>query len=176
MTSRLARLALPVLAGLVAMAALAGPASARAQRAHRTPAAKVEASVLAAINEVRAEHGLGPVRPEGRLARAARSHSSDMLARDYFLHESGPEGASFDERVYGFFANRKRPHAIGEILYWGAGDAGAVDDAVRGWLNSAPHRAVLLDGSYTQVGIGLGHGRFSGARAATVYTVDFSRP
>src|SRR5262249_13969072 len=156
--------------GLVALAALAGPVSARTQR----PAARGgERAVLAAINAVRADHGLAPVRSEGRLGRAARAHSRDMLTRDYFLHESRPAGDSSDERILGFLGPRPRPEGLGEILYWGTGSAGDVDAAIQGWLDSPPHRAVLLNGDYTRVGIGLGHGRFSGARGATVYTVDF---
>jgi hypothetical protein len=56
---------------------LAAPAGARTAS---TPAS----FLLTAINGTRAGHGLGPVRIDVRLVRAARSHSADMLRRDYF--------------------------------------------------------------------------------------------
>lgn len=130
-------------------------------------------SLLGVINAVRAEHGLAPVRPQGQLRRAAEAHSADMLARDYFLHESGAGGEPFNVRLARFL-HRAASTRVGEILYWGSGDLASPRAAVEGWLNSPPHRAILLSPTFSRVGIGRSVGAFQGARDAAVWTADFS--
>ena len=43
-------------------------------------------NLLAAVNATRAAHGLQPLHLDSALQSAARSHSTDMLRRDYFAH------------------------------------------------------------------------------------------
>jgi uncharacterized protein YkwD len=132
-------------------------------------------AVLGQINQVRAAHGLRPVALVYGLQRAARVHSSDMVARDYFLHESGPGGEAFSRRIGRFWHPNAAGVSIGEILAWGSGTFASPAAAVRGWLNSPPHRAILLSPRFTLVGIGVAHGRFLGHSGAAVYTADFGR-
>ena len=47
---------------------------------------------MARTNAERIRAGCGPLRVDGRLAAAARAHSSDMVNRRYFEHNS-PDGA-----------------------------------------------------------------------------------
>ena len=97
-----------------------------------------------------------------------------MIARDYFLHESGPGGEGFDRRI-GRFWHPVGNVAIGEILAWGSGTYASPAAAVRQWLNSPPHRAILLSSRFTLVGIGVAYGHFLGHSGAAVYTADFGR-
>src|SRR5215212_6710065 len=83
----------------VPAAALAGPARLD----------KRERAIVRAINAQRADHGLAPVKPIRRLARAADYHSWEMLDADYFGHNSR-DGGPFDERIRRFVSKR----ALGE--------------------------------------------------------------
>ena len=47
---------------------------------------RTEAALLRTMNRVRAAHGLGRLRYDAHLERAARSHSHTMLATDVFRH------------------------------------------------------------------------------------------
>src|SRR5215210_7050991 len=79
-------LLLTCLLGLLLASLLPGTARPSAQS--RTTLAALNAGVLAELNEIRAAHGLAPLSLSRQLAAAARQHSSEMLAKGYFTHES----------------------------------------------------------------------------------------
>jgi uncharacterized protein YkwD len=65
---------------------------------------------------------------------------------------------------------------LGEALAWGSGGAGAPRAILRGLLNSPPHRAILLDPGFRDLGIGVVHGAPQGASAgALTVALDFGR-
>lgn len=119
---------------------------------------------MAQINSVRSEHQLPRLSVDRRLLRAARSHSRDMLRRQYFSH------GDFGARIMRFGA---RGHIFAENLVWGSGVMSA-STAVAQWLASPPHRANLLDGDLRRVGVATPVGSFSGFSPATVVTADFA--
>ncbi len=116
------------------------------------------------MNQARAAHGVQPLRTDGRLERAARSHSSKMLRVGVFFH------GAFNARIRS--VGIRAPH-VGENLAWGVGrpQARAI---VRMWLASPLHRRNLLDGGYRLVGVGALHGRFEGRHGVVMITTDFA--
>ncbi len=54
--------------------------------------------VVCLINAERRTRGLAVLASNGKLARAARHHSADMVARGYFAHTS-PDGRTFGARL-----------------------------------------------------------------------------
>jgi uncharacterized protein YkwD len=120
-------------------------------------------SLLGAINGTRAGHGLAPVTVDVRLVRVARSHSADMLRRNYFSH------GSFSTRIG---ASGARGPMFGEDLAWGT--AATPQWIVGRWLASPAHRAVMLRPGFRRVGIGVVTGTFQGYGGATVVTADFA--
>jgi uncharacterized protein YkwD len=153
---------------LVASALLAtglGTASAHAATGHWYP-------VFQAINKVRRAHGLRPVVPSPRLHWAARHHSSDMLARNYFAHTSPTGSTLYDRIVHSGFRTLGYWQA-GETLAWGTGVLGTPAAVVRMWMASPEHRAILLTPSYRFVGIGRARGTFLGHPGADVWTADW---
>ena len=127
-----------------------------------------ERAIVRAINRQRTQHGLGKVHSSARLARAADYHSWEMLAADYFAHESR-DGGSFDRRVRRYADHR----ALGETLAMlGGCGSGSARRVVRMWMNSSGHRAVLLSSGYRRVGIGKRTGSLGGSRRCVV-TADF---
>jgi uncharacterized protein YkwD len=122
-------------------------------------------NLLAAVNSTRAAHGLRPLHLDWTLQSAARSHSTDMLRRDYFAH------GNFAGRMAAFHVHGP---AAGENLAWGSGPFGRPSTIVQEWLASPEHRANLLRPGYARIGIGVVRGSFLGTGGATVVTADFA--
>ena len=144
-----------VLAALALLAA--GPASAAAF-------SSAERSLLEEMNRARAAHGVPALRLDWRLQRAARSHSSDMLRRQYFSHGSATSRLS----AFGVRG------AKGENLAWAVGTRAQARFVVRQWLASPSHRANLLRRGFRRVGVASLRGTFAGFAGARVITVDFA--
>jgi uncharacterized protein YkwD len=123
------------------------------------------AGLLQAVNHTRVSYGLRPLRIDGTLTRAARSHSLDMLRGNYFAH------GDFAGRMAAFHV---RGPAVGENLAWGNGPYGQPAQIVAEWLASPEHRANLLRPGWTRIGIGLVRGTFLGNGGSTVVTADFA--
>jgi uncharacterized protein YkwD len=176
---------------LAAAAAFSSPAaaakpSARPSCAHAsaspaqlsTPAATHALQCL--INGVRRRHGLRPVRADRRLERAALRHARDMTRRHFFAHAS-PGGATLQRRVArAGYLRRGLEWWLGEALAWGVARSGAPSAILRGLLASPPHRAILLDRGFRDVGIGVARGAPSGGSGgaglgALTITLDFGR-
>jgi uncharacterized protein YkwD len=128
-----------------------------------------EQRVLELINKQRAKHHLKPLRSNGGLITVARRHSRDMVHRNYFSHRS-KGGSDPSDRI----AAAGGRGAIGEDLAWGTGSYATPSAIVKLWMNSPPHRRVLLAKDLRYVGIGRATGRFQGSSGAAVFTADFS--
>jgi len=174
MASRAARL-ITLAISIVGLWAGAAPAGANSQG----PASEMgalEHRVLANVNALRHEHGLGSLRFSLKLAAAARSHSAEMAKYGYFSHDS-MNGSSFDKRIGRYYPLRgSRYWSVGENLLWSSPDvdaAGALDM----WMNSPEHRKILLTGRWREIGLAAVHvtaapGTYGG-REVTIVTADF---
>jgi uncharacterized protein YkwD len=174
---------LKALAVLVAAVAAIAPASASAQTV-ACPGAGASASAVAApsvrtalrclVNAVRVEHGLEPVTPSSRLNLAAQRHGADMVARRFFDHVS-PTGGTLNKRAgRAGYLDSADEWTLGEDIGW-APEADATPAAlVDAWMNSATHRAVILEPVFREVGIGVAAGAPSAEGAAgTTFVLDF---
>jgi uncharacterized protein YkwD len=133
----------------------------------RTAAVGISASeraLLEEVNSVRAAHGLGALRIDGRLIRAARSHTQTMLRQRTFAH--GNTVARL--RRFGVRSGR-----VGENLAWGTGTLASAEAIVGMWLKSPAHRANLLHRGFRKIGLGTGFGSFAGYSDAIVVTANF---
>ncbi len=119
-----------------------------------------EAAVIALTNAERAKAGCRPLRADERLATAARKHSADMAANDYFDHTSR-NGDSPWERM----EDAGYPSPGAENIAKGYPTAQAV---MEGWMNSPGHRANILNCDLRAIGVG----RASGS-GGPVWTQDF---
>jgi uncharacterized protein YkwD len=128
----------------------AAPAPAPAPAAAPAPAEPgVEGEVLALVNVQRAAAGCGALAADPALAAVARAHSADMRDRNFFSHVN-PDGLDPFDR-----AARAGLEAHAENIAYGQPDPAAVMDA---WMNSAGHRANILDCSLTRLGVGVAEG------------------
>jgi len=127
-----------------------------------------EHRVIHLINVVRLEHGAAPLAFCGRLTRAARVHTADLVRRGLLDHASG-DGTPMDRRVRGFVPAR----AVGETLAAVRGTTDAAELVVSLWLASPPHRAVMLSRSFRRIGVARDSGPISSV-PAMVITADFA--
>lgn len=85
-----------------------------------------EKTLLDIVNDCRALHGLRSLRPDRRLFDGANSQTRRDAARGFLLHEGAPEILAQNYR--------------------------GLEDAIKQWLASPAHRALLLNGSFTRCG------------------------
>jgi uncharacterized protein YkwD len=72
--------------------------------------------------------------------------------------------------------HRAAPSAsiLGENLAWGTGSEAQPEAIVQAWMDSPPHRRIMLDCRFSQLGVGIATGRFGEMPSATVYVADFA--
>jgi uncharacterized protein YkwD len=150
-----------VLCTLTTLLVLSFAVSAPAAQAAGPRLDRGERAVVHAINRARASYGLRRLHAGRRLARVADVHSRSMLRSDFFSH------GAFSQRVRRYVSFRR----IGETIAMRS--RCSARGFVRMWLNSAPHRAVLLSRGFRRVGVGRRTGRL-GARRACLVTADFA--
>lgn len=110
-----------------------------------------EQKVVDLVNQERAKAGLKPLAYDGQLSQVARLKSEDMRDKRYFSHTSPTYGSPFDMmKKYG-------------VSYRTAGEniaAGQTtpEQVVKAWMDSPGHRANILNGQYTHIGVGYAKG------------------
>ncbi len=113
------------------------------------------AVIVDLTNEERGTGSLGTLRRSDVLDRAAQLKAQDMAKYEYFAHYS-PLGVSpwhwFDQVSYGFV------HA-GENLAVHFTDS---SDVVEAWMDSPSHKANIMNGNYTEIGVGTAKGEYKG--------------
>ena len=102
------------------------------------------------LNAFRASQGLGAVQQSPSLSRAADLHAADMVARNYFSHQSpgGPNGNNLMQRAA---SSGCAIRAGAENIAQGQQTA---QDAFESWRTSPGHRANMLGSRYTAYGLG----------------------
>lgn len=115
--------------------------------------------MVAAVNEVRAQHGLPALAGSTTLHQSARRYAEWMLRADYFGHLSRIRASS-------------RFSMLGETLAWHSGHRPRVASTVRRWMSSPPHRALILHPGFRWLGAGPARGTLGG-RPVTAWVLHF---
>jgi uncharacterized protein YkwD len=137
--------------------------------------AKVSRQILDIVNAARAAGRrcgakyfppTAPLTLDGRLASAALVHSRDMARNNRFDHR-GQDGSTPALRVER--AGYREHRIVGENIA-----AGAMTplEAAEGWLASPAHCENIMDGRFTQIGIG--YAASGNAAAGMYWTQDFA--
>jgi uncharacterized protein YkwD len=114
--------------------------------------------MVAKVNQVRASHGLPPVRASRSLNRSSGRYARKLMARDVMQHARRIQASSRFQR-------------LGEVIGIHRGWRARRSRMLRGWLRSPGHRFVLLNPSLRYIGVGKARGRF-GRRLATIWVVQ----
>jgi uncharacterized protein YkwD len=147
------------------------PNAHRRVRRRRSARLAARIAVLCLLNRQRRARGLRPLRHNRRLFKAAFRHSRSMVRRRYFSH-FGPGGIALTDRLRRVRYLPARRWRVGENLGYGRGRGSSPVSAVRSWMHSTPHRAIILNGSFREVGLGIFSGIPRRGGGAT-YTADF---
>jgi uncharacterized repeat protein (TIGR02543 family) len=120
--------------------------------------AQAEALIIVLINGQRQQFGLSALSEDALLTSLAREHSISMVVNDFFGHQRYPGERDF---TYGMLPGEIRGENIAmvptrqyipgpylslqQVCEW----------AVSLWMNSAGHRANILEPRYTKTGVGV---------------------
>lgn len=119
-------------------------------------------------NDTREIYALGDLKVSSTLEYAAKLKASDMASKGYFAHNS-PDGNTpwhwFDLAGYQYIY-------AGENLAIHFSDSKVVNDA---WLASPTHRANIINGNFTEIGIATAEGYYEGVPTTFVVQM-FGRP
>lgn len=114
-----------------------------------------ESSVFLRINDERAKVGQPALIPDSELVAKAQAHSQEMAGQGTLYHTTLRDGITGN------------PRRMGENVAY----AGSIDQAFQALLNSAPHYANIVDGSFNRVGVGI----FVGSDGRVWVTMDFAQ-
>jgi uncharacterized protein YkwD len=107
------------------------------------------------INRERSARGLAPLVVNAALTRAAENYA--------VLSYSQPDPFKLNHNLNGNVGDRARAEgyygAVGEVLAIMPGPS--AEGMVQLWLNSPGHAAILLSGSYREIGIGCAQGPYA---------------
>lgn len=126
-------------------------------------AAVVTATLVDLANDDRSAGNIGNLKINPLLVEAAQAKADDMAEKGYFAHNS-PEGLTswhwFSEAGYSF-------SYAGENLAVNFSDSVDVEEA---WMDSPTHRANIMNGKFTEIGIATAVGEYKGKE--TVFVVQ----
>lgn len=106
-----------------------------------------EKEVFNLINKQRTNNGLQALKIDNEVQRVARIKAEDMVANNYFSHNSPTYGSPFD-MLKSFKVSYK---TAGENIAGNSSNSGAVNS----WMNSSGHKANILNSSFNYTGIGV---------------------
>ena len=129
-----------------------------------------QSGLLSTTNQHRAASGVGALALNGKLNTAAQAKADDMVARNYWSHNT-PDG----KEPWVFVENAGYSYLkAGENLAYGFGTS---TETVTGWMNSPTHKSNMLDGAFTEVGFGYANAaNYNNNGQQTVVVAMYGKP
>lgn len=135
-------------------------------------AARLQRATVCLINNRRHRGGRSRLAVRPPLRSAAKSHSRCMVRNKTFSHVCNGDLVTRVARTS--YPTRS---LLGETLAWGSGPRSTPLATVRSWLNSPPHRRIVLERRFRHIGVGVAKGSpFPQFRGGATYTAIFGRP
>ena len=117
------------------------------------PATALESNLLQLINTERAAAGLASYALEAGLTKIARTRSQQLVDQNYFAHRD-PFGYSMYVELLRHFGYSSYAWAGENLAMNNWPSETAANEAIRGLMNSPTHRANILAGDFSRIGIG----------------------
>jgi uncharacterized protein YkwD len=118
------------------------------------PMTDAERRLLEGINAERVAGGLAPYTYDAGLSVISRTRSRQMVDQGYFAH-TDPYGYSMYVELLAHFGYRSYAIAGENLAMNNFGDHESPERAVASLMNSPSHRANIMHGRFTRVGIGM---------------------
>ncbi len=162
---------LPAVVMLITALMLSGlklPSSQTATLAYATEIS--QSSLLQSTNQQRTSNSKTNLKLNQKLSAAAQAKANDMSARNYWAHNT-PDGQEpwvfVDKAGYAY-------QKAGENLAYGFPSS---SQTVVGWMNSASHKANLLDDAFSEVGFGFANAsNFQSKGEETIVVAMYGQP
>ncbi len=136
---------------LLALTAGSSPAAEPKPAAQSDVLRRMETRIIEEVNDVRRKHGRPELTENQTLAAVARDYSRRMLRKEFFSH-TGPSGSTVADRIQAAGLTFRR---VGENLAMTANVDRPAEGLTADWMESPPHRKNILEGKYTQTGVGV---------------------
>ncbi|HZW31704.1 MAG TPA: CAP domain-containing protein [Isosphaeraceae bacterium] len=107
---------------------------------------RLRVEVGAAHNRIRAAAKLPALETSERLQAAAQAHARDMAVRRKMIHQGSKGSRPIDRIKATGYPYRRAGENIAAGLF-------SVDQLMKGWMNSPPHKRNIL-GGFSQIGVG----------------------
>lgn len=114
------------------------------------PPPTIQQQVVDLTNARRAENGLAPLTVNGTLTAVAQAHAADQASVDRMSH-TGTDGSDPATRII---------RSGYPVRVWGENVAGGYTSSeavTAAWMESPSHRAIILDGRFREIGVGLAY-------------------
>jgi uncharacterized protein YkwD len=165
-----------LLAAAVLAAALPASASAACGGADASLSgldrAAARSALLCTVNAERTARGLSAYGETATLSQAAQGFGDAMVAQGFFDHVS-PGGSTLVGRVRATgWIPATGSYSVGEAIAWAGTPLDTATQVVDGWMNSSPHRAILLSDTYREAGLGVAQGIPAGAGGGATVVLD----
>ena len=117
--------------------------------------ALMDAATTCLINRERTRYGLRPLRPNSVLQKVAGDQATEMVIGDYFGDDSMTGMTPMQRIAVSHYAWRVHSLRIGQNIGWGTGTLATPQAMVEGWMDSPPHREIILTAGYRNIGSGI---------------------
>lgn len=164
----------------VSQAPASAPASCPGADSQPTDAnlAQVEASTLCLIERLRAAHRLPLLAASAPLQGVAVGQARDMVAGDYF----GDQSLSGQTPMQRILASPYPSHAArvnsAQNIGWATGSSATPEGMVQAWMDSPPHREIMLTAHFHDIGVGVtpaAPSSLAQGRAGATYTLELGQ-
>jgi uncharacterized protein YkwD len=120
-----------------------------------TNLAAVDTATLCLLNRVRAASHLRPLRFNAPLQSVAASQARDMVRGDYF-GDNSLQGLTPMQRILtSGYSTHARSVQAAQNIGWATGPLATPAGMVRAWMQSPPHRAIILTAAFRDIGVGV---------------------
>lgn len=130
-------------------------------------------AILDSTNTQRTAYQVPPLTLNAKLSSAAQTKANDMATRNYWSHNT-PEGHT----PWSFITTAGYSYSkAGENLAYGFTEVNGSLGLTQGWMNSAEHKANLINTNYTEVGFGISNAPvYQGQSQETIVVAMYATP
>jgi uncharacterized protein YkwD len=158
----------------------ASSASAPCPNAHLRPTrldvAAVAAATVCLINRERSVQHLSPLRTNHILQSVAEGQSREMVLGDYFGDDSRSGRTPMQRLVAKHYGGPVGTASAAQNIGWGIGPYANPAALVQGWMESPPHREIILTEEFRDIGVGVdpaAPAALAEGQPGGTYTVEF---
>lgn len=136
----------------------------------------VETATVCLIDRERRVNHLPPLRSNSSLQAVAVSQSWEMVAGDYFGDDSRSGQTPLQRIAATRYLGRAAQLATAQNIGWGTRAYATPAGVVQAWMDSPPHRQIILTGTYRDIGVGVAPAApatLAQGQPGATYTVEF---